>query len=452
MGHLAKLHDLQLGNSYDMSPAMPLCSSEDIGITAEQPIPNTQELMKFTVVGEFTIPDSMDENTKKFSYKHLAVLAVTSSKGQSAYRIVGLRPDTDTGRMVAAVRDGSPECWIHAGNPTRFIGRGEGAIKPQNLWGAGEQHNLATSRRHIAFSLKPDGTLCVDILGSNGTKGDIGRVTPATNDGMTVNPAKSQEALRLDPELRFQPVEKDPVFQQVSGPFKTALRAVDDKYAAETARLQIEYEHDMRGGRERQWEIIDARTKLFNKIKAEKAPIQNAYESALKPYLELRLRQFDGDKHPGYAHPGQVVFDRFGAKSVSGKTITRFDQFAKKYVGDGTFPRMGQLLIDARGSSSWGASWSADKKDDKTGEKMKSAQRVINLAAAMIAGNYRGSDDAVQYRLATDHDLASRGIDLSDEWRSKVPLYRVTLGIHRTIAERLIYGNDAVFQADQLDR
>ena len=83
---------------------------------------------------------------------------------------------------------------------------------------------------------------------------------------------------------------------------------------------------------------------------------------------------------------------------------------------------------------------------------MTSAQRVVNLAAAMVAGTFRGSDDPIQYRLATDTDLAQRGIDLSPDFRAKVPIYKVTLGIHRTIAERLVAGNDAVFHADQLDR
>lgn len=452
MEHLAKLHDLELGKSYDMSPGAPLCSSEDIGIAAEQPNPNTQGVMKYTVVGEFTIPDTIDENTKEFGYKHLGVMAATSSEGQSAYLIVGLHPDPVTGKMGVAVKDGNPACWVHAGNPTAFVGRGEGAIDPQNLWGVGERHNSATSRRHIAFSLQPDGKLRAEMLGSNGTKGDIGRVTPSAQEKTPANPAKAEEALRPNPELRFQPVEKDPAFQRVSGPFEAALRAVDDKYATETARLRVEYEHDMHGGRARQWEISDARTRLSNTINAEKAPIRDAYEAALKPYFEARLRLFDGDKLPGYAHPGQVVLDSRGAKSTDGKTITRYDQFAKKYLDDGTFPRMGQLLIDARGSLAWGASWSTNKRDDKTGETMLSAQRVVNLAAAMIAGNYRGSDDAVQYRVATDHDLASRGINISPELRSRMPIYKVTLGIHRTIAERLIYGNDATFQADQLDR
>lgn len=455
--HLAKLHDLELGKSYDMSPATPLCSSEDIGIAAEQPNPITQGVIKYTVVGEFTIPDNIDENTREFSYKHLAALAATTAEGQSAYLIVGLHPDPDTGRMIAAVRDGKPDCWIHASNPTGFIGRGEGAINPQNLWGVGEQHNSATSRRHIAFSLQPDGKLRAEMLGTNGTKGDIGRVAPGMQEKIATNPVKSQESLQPNPELRFQPVEKDAAFQQISQPFETALKAIDDKYAAEGARLRVEYEHDQNSGRMREAEISAARTQLYKKIEAEKAPIRVGYEAAVKPYLEARLRLFNGDKIPGYAHPRQVELDRFGAKSKDGKQISRYDQFASRngtacYSQDSVFPRFGQLIIDARGSSAWGASWTAEKKDDRTGQKMTSAQRVVDLAAAMIAGTFTGSDDPIQYRRVNSDELSRRGIDLPTDFLNKVPIYKVTLGIHRTIAERLIAGNDAVFQGDQLDQ
>lgn len=454
--HLAGLFDLEKGAGYDMSVDGQLIEPGDIGLPAEQLDPATNLTTKFNVVGEFSLPDSHDEHNRINGYKHLAVVAAKTSHGQSAFLLVGLRPDVESGKMVAA-STGSPECWIHPGNPTVQIGRGEGSLDPRKLWGENAAHDVVTSKRHIVFSLQPNGTLRADTLGSNGTKGNIGRELPHVAHIESKAVSQSPEMPSPNMELRFQAAEKDPAFQQISEPYEAMLRTVDDKYAAEVARLRVEHEHDQRGGRSREAEISAARTQLHRKIEAEKAPIRAAYEAAVKPYFKDRLNFFAGDKLPGYAHPAQVVIDRLGAKSPNGKQISKYDQYASngsraKFTQDGVFPRFGQLLIDARGSSAWGASWTAEKRDDRTGQKTTSAQRAIDLAAAMVAGTFTGSDDPIQYRRATYTDFAQRGIDLPEDFLAKVPIYKVTSGIHRTIAERLIAGNDAVFQGEQLDR
>lgn len=294
-------------------------------------------------------------------------------------------------------------------------------------------------------------------LPTSGLNGDLTElVIPKIEkrDGASVanNPFEAQRAFTQD--LLYQPVKNDPEFMKLAEPFETALIAVGNKYAEEKIRLAQLSAQDQISGNKKINEIVEKVNSLNAKIQAEQAPIRKEYEQAVKPYLTNRLHQFDNDQTAGYLYPGQLTVSPVSIKSKNGLTLSsyfRSDNSGNVVFIDAPTPRFGQLIIDARTTNCWSGDWNSGKTDEKTNVKTSSSQRVIDIAAAMIAGTFTGSRNPIRYQKATDDDLAKRHIEISDNLRGKLTLYKVTLGVHRTLATRLIKGNDAVFHGERTE-
>lgn len=435
---LNTLDTLRTGASYTINPAMSLYPTEEIG----QPSV-VADGDKLRVAAEFAVPREVgsDGRISRFDF-----FAVISSENKGAYAIAGLEPD-ENGTMRMTTFD--PSNWLYPGGPTQLIiGRdiANGVHNPNKIWGSGKGYGPATSRKHIEFTLNPDGSLTAATLGANGSWGEFGHERESSER----EPAalRQSQEVQLSKDLRFKPIEADPKYMELSRPYRDALNAIDEKYKEARARLEIAYQHDQQGGRSREHDILDQRQQLFQKIATEQAPIRKQFEAVLKPYLDERLQLFDGDKAAGFMHEGQLVDGGREVKSAGGKQVSRAFNTTRNgnlmFADANPYPLYGQLLMDGR-DNSWGASRTAQKTDDERGGQTTSAQRVVDIAAAMLAGTFTGSRQPIQYRKAEMSDFTNRSLTSDSIYRlqQEVNFYVITLGAHRVMAARLIRGLDA---------
>ena len=444
LGRLGELETLRVGGEYTVEPGASLYPMEDIGMASQSP-----DGTKFTVAAEFGIPVGLDEKQHPNRFKFFAVVSVTSPQGEHAFTVLGLFPG-ENGAETTAHQSNE---WLYKGQQNSLaIGRGHtgDTVDAVKLWGEGGTYGGSVSRRHVELNLADDGKLVVKTHGANGTWGEMGKLNGAeATDGRSNSQAaseQSKEQLTPTTELRFEPVEKDPVFKKISDPFTEALDKIYQEQAQTLARLTVELTNARPGGWDAESKVRSKIDDVRKKIAVEQQPIRDKYESAVKPYLEARLTLFKKDTLPGYAHDGQARYDHASGtvKSSASKVISRQNPNLTRQ-GNATYssetPRLGQLLPPARNSKTpdWALSHAAGtKKNEETGVFTTSSLHVVDLAAAMLAGNFKGSDQPIVIRKAGEDAKYTLANGLQD----KVPLYEVVLGNHRIAAERLIKGND----------
>ncbi len=212
-------------------------------------------------------------------------------------------------------------------------------------------------------------------------------------------------------------IDKDERFTAITAPFNAQLTVLYQAY---------------RGGKitEREWQ-------------SQSQPVRDQLEQAVKPYLTERLRAISNDTQAGYVHPGALYRDRMEVVTRDGKKIAW--SFNGRHWSDNGI-RMGQITLPKR-FTSWGSGrGNVETVNRKTGRKTSSSQHIIDLAAAMQAGNFDAPDEPVIISRDTQADY-----DLPPQFQGVVRLYKVELGQHRVAADRLMNGFDAPVRYDRIE-
>lgn len=331
---------------------------------------------------------------------------------------------------------------VHAGQPARMIGRADAQASSRlHLPGS-------VSRQHLQMEVTPEGKLKIADLNSKyGTELIIKQGAaealsrPAAQAAESVVTAVVQEQAPQF-EDRFKSVHEDPLFQQLTGPYTERLQAVNKDFLAkkkglEQAMEQAHY-HDAE-----EYDRLDAQLrKLDESYRAASEQARNELEAVVKPYLAERLRLLQADKSIGYTNPGELSAKDQKLVSRAGKTIAHYLPGMKgRYMQ--TSVRLGQVELPAR-LSSWAGS-SGEKTNHQTGVKTTSSRHIVDLAAAMVSGNWKSEHEPI----ILQRDVSAE-LDLPKELQGKMPVYKVRLGMHRIAAMRLIDGLDGVADANEV--
>lgn len=444
-GNLDVLND---GITYRANPNASLRNPEEYGqpsvVKGEVTLRVAAELAIPAGITEFSVeqPDGEQALRQVQRFDGLVVYSARQEGNDHVmYALVGLRSDTETGKMVPA---GSPAYWLRPGQEVT-IGRSENSIKHNQLWGGGEYAG-DVSRLHIQITNNQEGILEVVSKGANGTWGEFAQVSGE-------NPAQESELslgnfeIKPNPELRFAPVEDDPSYKELTMPFKQQLSEIFDRHKVELSRAKIEQEQAQ--SYEQRANAADRIRVIYDEIKKEQGPVRHKMQEAIKPFLRERAKLFREDDKPGFAHEGQAHFDRASREVVTarGKRVgrpfgtTRMGESI--YIDAGNYPLLGQILPPARSTSygTWEGNHNTNKFNETTGRTTTSAENVITIASAMLSGNYTGSEQPIRIRLIRKDSGAQYVLPI--EIRDKVNLYEVVEGLHRVAALRLVEGLDA---------
>lgn len=473
--HMRRMQRLDPGTAYELTPEASLDGTRHT--TAE---PRQSAGMQSWPAAELMIPVDMDEAGTLHETRGVGIVTMRSVLGETSYAVAGLVADTartqQTGQPAMKLAPKGVQRVLSQPGEKIVIGRqtrrpGGSPTPAERLWGGEKEFGPVTSREHVVLEVGDNGNLTIKAPGRNGTWANIGYTgvpsdrhhnqaktekEPPAGSGRELS-GPSHETIRPSAELRFCPVQEDPEFRRITAPYEEQLSAVAEKYKAELARQELEYQYTNGSV-----DSIMKLSKIREAIRAEQAPIRGAYEQAVKPYLRARQALFRGDNAPGYAHEGQASFDRASGRIVSsggkhisrpGSVRTQRGDIRTAYGNADIYPRLGQLLPPARSQTRGDATWEGNaytnkKDDERGGPAVSSREYVVNMAAAMAAGTFRGSSQPIQYRR-----VPAAEANLPDVLRDKMNVYEIVLGMHRVQAMRLIKGNDAPLNgATEIDR
>ena len=232
-----------------------------------------------------------------------------------------------------------------------------------------------------------------------------------------------------------QGLEKDQAFVDLCRPFNEKINAV---YVAQKAAFDALERRDPNTD-----PLYWSDYRHIQEDYAKEAQVyRDELESAVKPMIAERLELLKGDTGPAYMQPGEAIVERHKVESKRGATIViRSSSGFHSTMGA---PRMGQVLTPGRLGDWSGKAGTTTKKNEKTGQKTTSREHIINLAAAMVAGNFGEETHPIRYTRDENAEY-----DLPNSLRDKIRLYKVITGMHRVAAIRLLEGADALMPGQE---
>jgi hypothetical protein len=289
--------------------------------------------------------------------------------------------------------------------------------------------NLSVSRNHLRLSLDEKGLKIEDVGSKFGT-----RLQATKIEGF-------EEAVKIDPH---ESVMKDPEFLKIYQPGWARVDEINKIYKEHLPALEAALE------KARTADTWQVQGKAENDIKNltasyEKAKAQATaeLETALKPYLAQRLEQQRRDIRPGYERAGELTEVDGNLISARGKKIAWRTEYGKQYAQPQI--RYGQLQVPSR-FTSWAGS-NGEKVNHKTGIKTTSSRHIVDLAAAMLSGNWEEEHEPIDIAVDPNADYS-----LPAQIRGKIKIYKPLRGFHRLAADRLIEGLDGVVGANVIER
>jgi len=232
---------------------------------------------------------------------------------------------------------------------------------------------------------------------------------------------EGRQELEKSDQLKYEAVDHDPAFMAIVQPHQEKITLLH-KQLEQVLSETDPNDHDRIAAIRGSWEGAAA------KARAE-------YEAAVKPYFLARLELFRDDRGPGYSIPGKVHYDSktYSVISDSGRKLVHYS--GHSFIQSGSITT-GQVSLPDR-FSSWAGS-SRQKTNHKTAKTVTSTEHIADLASAIVAGTMGPEHEPIVIKR---DEIAE--YNLPKEIQGKLRLYKVTLGMHRVAAQRLIGGLDS---------
>ncbi len=302
-------------------------------------------------------------------------------------------------------------------------------------------HNGAISRKkHFSVQTSPDGVAVADRGSSRGTK-IIGNELPQPVEAAPEDEPDIEDTLRcpvgaLGLSGAMEASSRTPEGSQNTYAFTPdQLRAsidTDERYTAIVAPYD-----------EKLAELYQAyRSKKISErvYQAQAQPVRDQLERAVKPYLAQRLEAMSTDRKAGYLRPGALYRESTSVVTRDGKKIA-WSIGGGRWSNEGV--RLGQITLPEL-FPDWSGGHGG-KANRKTRVNTTSAKHIVDLAAAIQAGNFGPEDEPVVISRDTVEEY-----NLPSQLQGIVRLYKVELGLHRMAADRLTKGFDAKANYDTL--
>jgi|GEM_PF-4405538 len=255
--------------------------------------------------------------------------------------------------------------------------------------------------------------------------------------------AESQEAKTPSPkyEDRYKPINADPAFVAMTEPHNNRLTEWREFFNKKSQEIHkdIEAARNDPNGFEHQGQLEGQLKALRESYDQAVVNERDAMETEVKSYLRERLEFYRKDTTAGYAQEGEIHEENRQLVTSQGRNVAWYVPGMKRYSTSTI--HFGQLLPPAR-FGNW-AGGSGQKANHKTGKTVSSSQHIVDLAAAMLSGNFGETHEPVEIK----RDRNAEEYDMPAAIRSKLPIYRANLGLHRLAAERLLLGLDAAVGA-----